>query len=214
MKTLIFLLVLPAVIYSQDFITVHFPDRVFKCPSEGSSIVYSTVLTFDSTYSTREIFGSIKPVASTLFMRPSVGVKSIFELSNISNQIISEDVESKSVVAHLIFKTEEGPDGEPDIKAGMVVVAKGTFIVKENRMKVIISDIEYYNTSTGLGVLFGAQNSLIKTRIDDLVLKAENKEVILNGYIGRRLFTVDLHIKLLPLYIKALAEKNMKQNRF
>ncbi len=195
--------------FSQDSIIFRYPVQPFTCPLESGKVVYSNIIEFDSTYSEELIYKNLKKSLPELFLKPQIEVKNIFEARGIDKQILSEDFESKTITATIIYKTLEIPDLK-EIKGDIIVFTNATFIVKGNRMKIVLKDVEGYFTNAGLGALLGSSMSLLNLNLDALLKLKENNEVPLNRYEGKRTYTIDFYTKHIPDVIKLKVINSIK----
>jgi hypothetical protein len=218
MKKLLFFLAFSFVAHSilaQDSLDFKYSDYNLKLPLRDGQVVYEQVLNFDTIVSSDHIYSKIKDAIAPLFPRPGVGYNySFFKLNNVTNQIINEDKENKSITAHLIFKTIKNKN-DNEIKPDVLVVSKARFIVRGNKLKCVISDlnIEYY--SMGMAVLAGAGNSLVSFPIENALKKPKNGTVTAKGEFGKAIYSAlsILENKIFG-FIKGRIQSNIQTDNF
>ena len=201
--------------YSQETINYRYSDSVLSIPVNERQVIYEKIENFDSSLSSEFIFSKIKDAIAPLFPAPGVGYNySFFKLNNITSQIINEDKDNKSITAHLFFKTIKNKNDNV-IKPDVLVISKARFIVKGNRMKCIISDINIQYYSVGMAVLAGSGNSLISIRAEDVVNKPKDGIVTGRGEYGKAIYSA-LYIleKKTFEFIKNRIQSDIKRDDF
>jgi hypothetical protein len=215
------LFLLPSACFSQVVDTFNFVyyKKALEVPLTDDRIVYSKIAEFDSSNNADKIYHQIKPAISKFFVSPGVGNQyNMFQFQNIKDQVISEDKENRTIFAHLIFKPLRGSLPANSIKEDMVIVCKGRFIVRNNKLKVVISDINIYYNSTAAAILVGTAYSLVTYSLDDLYKsrkKKDKKTVTKDSELGKACFTALFKIEnfLIGDIIEQVG-KGLKQDDF
>ncbi|MEJ7738525.1 MAG: hypothetical protein WKF97_13930 [Chitinophagaceae bacterium] len=210
-------LLLTVLVFISDYATqaadtsyVRMGKKSVALPTNADKVTYETIFNFDSIYTDKQIYENVKMAISRWFVQPSITTNNhLFKMNNIDRQIISEDPETKTIVANMIFITARQPNEPKDLQNDLIVIFKGKFIVRESRVKMIFDDVNYYFTSTGVALLAGPQNSLFNISLDSFT-----KSYKLNNYTFNRLFTVDYKMKTFGNAVAAEIIKNIKQSSF
>ena len=114
--TLIFCFI-SAFCYSQDSLILWLQKEKLQVPLDGQKIIYERISAYDSSYSADQIFKQIKPAISDLFVTPGIGSNSaLFHTQNIREQVISEDIEGRSIYANIMFSPKKLPNEPKEIK--------------------------------------------------------------------------------------------------
>lgn len=202
--------------YAQDSVKVVWGKKAIQLPVVGDEVVYETMLTFDSSYNEEAIYNGIKPAISHFFTSPNVSAsRQTFKLNNVTNQIISEDPTQKTIIAYIMFMTAKRSSDPADLVPNVMVVSRGKFYVKGNKMKMIFEDIKYTFVVFAAALIGGAENSLLEMNFNDLaVRKGENSQAKVNQNIWRKTFTVDYKMKALDEAIYAEVNQSVKQATF
>ena len=224
MKYLLLFLLIPLHGFNQvkkDSILVKGEDYKFYLHStDGLNVNYEFIQTYDSTYSEKSIFESIRAVIKQ-------------ETSQMSTNLITyqpfilDDRDNKHLMIKLLYSTVKKDDEPKNIISGITYSTIAEIRVKENRAKFIFKDLELYdrdffagrNTySNNVGSDFSISlngfitGSMIRYGIND-------KTVINNVYdtknfIASRIFTVDYKMKKMNNYFYSLTIKNLTESNF
>jgi hypothetical protein len=224
MKYLLLFLLLPLHSLSQakkDSILVKGEDYKFYLHStDGLNINYEFIHTYDTAYSEKTIFESIRSVFKQETSQMSTNV-------NVYQPVILDDKDNRHLILKLLYSTVK-KEGEPkNIIAGITYSTIVEIRVKGNRAKFIYKDLELYDRdffagansySNNVGTDFSISlngfitGSMVKYGIND-------KTVINNVYetknfIASRINTVDYKIKKVNDLFYTLSVKNLSESNF
>jgi hypothetical protein len=216
---LIFFIFIISDVFSQnDSLWVTYPGDGFNLPiSSDRKIVYQNVYEFNEKTKSSEIYSCIKPSLAEFYNRASIGLNdrnSLFKEYS-DNPVIYEDKESGKISLQLSFRSVKH-DNEPEsIKDGLIIYCKADFIIRENKLKMIIKNINFYFQSTGVAILIGRENSLLKGEFDNFKDKLNESGFLTpSEYLFKRIFTVDFKIRKLFEEVQARIKNCLDEANF
>lgn len=214
-------IIIPIAAWSQtDSLTIASGSFTFKLPiKQDKSIEYEKVYEFNSKYSAKEIFASIKPSLTNFYSNSAIGLNENHSLFKVygGDPILSEDKDLNRISIQMKFYSLKNVGEPEDIVPNIIVFMKADFIVKENRMKVIIKDINAYYQSNGLAIVAGPAMSLLHLPFDNMKnhMNQETTTYETKNYEAKRIFTVDYKLKrLINNAIYPLIQKHLEASNF
>lgn len=186
-------------------------------PFDGKHIVYDTVFQFSSSYTSRDILKGIKKMFASFAKTPALGISAfeIVELRGYANKIIYEDLDDGIITGYLAFITPKEKGRPKLVSFGDLIVCKTTFLVKDNRVKIFIEDVEFYYGNLGRRILgetlggtavgllasltFDSFNQMMEAR-----MKISTNDYQIPYNEGVAAYSTDYYIRKLPEALKEM----------
>ncbi len=186
-------------------------------PYDGKAVVYDTTLSFTSSYSTKDVLKGIKKMFASFTKTPALGISAfeIIELRGYANKIIYEDLEDGVITGYLAFVTPKEKGRPKLVSFGDLVVCKATFLVKDNKLKLYIEDVEFYYGNLGRRILgeslggsaVGVLASLTYDSFNQMMdarMKITTNDYQIPYNEGVAAYSVDYYIRKLPEALKEM----------
>ena len=186
-------------------------------PYDGKAVVYDTTISFASSYTTKDILKGVKKMFASFTKTPALGISAfeIIELRGYANKIIYEDLEDGLITGYLAFITPKEKGRPKLVSFGDLVVCKATFLVKDNRLKLYIEDVEFYYGNLGRRILgesiggaaVGVLASLTYDSFNQMIdarMKIATNDYQIPYNEGVAAYSVDYYIRKLPEALKEM----------
>ena len=186
-------------------------------PYDGKAVVYDTTLSFTSSHSTKDVLKGIKKMFASFTKTPALGISAfeVIELRGYANKIIYEDLEDGVITGYLAFITPKEKGRPKLVSFGYLIICKTTFVVKDNRVRIFIEDIEFYYGNMGRRILgetlggsavgllasltFDSFNQMMDTR-----MKITTNDYQIPYNQGVAAYSTDYYIRKLPEALKEM----------
>jgi hypothetical protein len=191
-------------------------ENSFTIPTLNNEVFYETIFNFPESITDEQIYRGAKKLFENFALKPSIGITlfRIFELRGQINQITYEDKDEKIVSGYLGFISEkEKGNRDKLLRSGDIITCKTTFLIKNQKLKIFIEDVEFYNTNAArqavgtalsgpvfgqlTGFSHGSFNEMLQVRLNKV---HENYQITFNeGLSG---YSTDYYIRKLPEALK------------
>lgn len=189
----------------------------FSIPTLDNSVFYETIIEVPDQYQEEEIFRACKKLYLNFATKPSIGttIFKLFELRGKINEIDYEDKDEKIVSGYVGFITpKEKANKDRLLTSGDIITCKLTFLIKNQRIKIFIEDVEFYYKSTARqiaaeligGVAFGVLASYSRGSFNEMLADRLNKDhsnYQVSFIQGMQGYSIDYYIKKLPDALKS-----------